>query len=466
MNHSASLNISNRLDRLPFSSIHKKVIFALAIAYFFEFADLNTFSYVSPVLVKQWNLPMNVIATINSCAFFGMFLGATLGGRLGDKAGRKKSIIISLIFLSLFSFLNAFSWGVWSCAIFRFITGMATSSLLVNANTYIIEFFPKATRGKYQGLAIAIGIMGIPITGWVSSYLIPMSDWGWRLVFVWGGLGIFALLLINRLFELPRWYEVNGQREKAKEVIETIERLVIQEKGGLNDAEPERAVEFPGKGNRMSDIFKGIYLNRTIILIAVWIFQTIAFYGFGSWVPTLLVQQGIDLKDSLLYSTLITLGAPLGALLGSAVSDRFERKTNIAIACFFIAASVLLFGFTLNPVMIVVFGFLINLIERTFSSNLYTYTSEVYGTEVRSFGQGLTYGIGRFSNVLGPFCISFIYSGYGYMNVFIFIAAVWIASGVAITFGPRTSKRSLEEINNSYQEDISAGSVQTETSSI
>jgi MFS transporter, putative metabolite:H+ symporter len=464
LNKSMGLNISNRLDRLPFSSIHKRVIFALAIAYFFEFADLNAFSYVSPVLIKQWHLPLNVIATINSSAFFGMFLGATMGGRLGDRVGRKKSIIISLVLLSLFSLMNALSWDVSSCAMFRFITGMATSSLLVNANTYIIEFFPKGVRGKYQGLAIAIGILGIPITGWVSRYLIPFGDWGWRLVFVWGAFGIFSLFLINKLFEIPRWYEINGQSEKAKEIMQKIESIIIKEKGPLLQPEPERVVEEAKKG-KIADIFKGIYLKRTLILISVWIFQTIAFYGFGSWVPTLLVKQGIDLKDSLVYSTLITLGAPLGALLGSAVSDRFERKTNIIFSCFFIAVSVLLFGVTLNPLLIVIFGFLINLIERTFSSNLYTYTSEVYGTEVRSFGQGMTYGIGRFSNVLGPFCISFIYSGYGYLNVFIFIAVCWIATGIAIYFGPRTSKRSLEEINSTSQNEIIANNVQSKTTS-
>ncbi|WP_420491424.1 hypothetical protein [Neobacillus drentensis] len=59
----------------------------------------------------------------------------------------------------------------------------------------------------------------------------------------------------------------------------------------------------------------------------------------------------------------------------------------------------------------------------------------------------MTYGIGRFSNVLRPFIISFVYTGFRYLNVFILISLVWIVSGLAIFFGPRTSKRSLEEIN-------------------
>ena len=163
-----------------------------------------------------------------------------------------------------------------------------------------------------------------------------------------GSVGIFALFGIVKLFEIPRWYEMKGQVSKAKATIEQIEKIIASEKGPLAKPDPEVSVARVTTGN-MSDVFKGIYRKRTTILIAVWIFQTIAFYGFGSWVPTLLVNQGIDISRTLLYSTLITLGAPLGAFTGAMISDRFERKTNIIAACFFLAIAVFLFGATLNP---------------------------------------------------------------------------------------------------------------------
>ncbi|WCR29994.1 MFS transporter [Paenibacillus thiaminolyticus] len=160
------------------------------------------------------------------------------------------------------------------------------------------------------------------------------------------------------------------------------------------------------KGYR--ELFKGKYRHRTLILAMAWIFQTLGFYGFGSWVPTLLVQNGIMLDKSLLYSTLITIGAPLGALLGAMISDRFERKWNLVASSLFIAISVFFYSMTVNPLFLIAFGFLVNLIERTSSSNLYTYTSEMYPTSIRGSGYGLTYGLGRFSNVLGPMLISLL----------------------------------------------------------
>jgi putative MFS transporter len=62
------------------------------------------------------------------------------------------------------------------------------------------------------------------------------------------------------------------------------------------------------------------------MLIAFDVFQTVGFYGFANWVPSLLIQQGINVTSSLLYTTVIGLAAPLGPLLGYMVADRFERK--------------------------------------------------------------------------------------------------------------------------------------------
>jgi MFS transporter, putative metabolite:H+ symporter len=454
-------NIANRMDRLPISSVHRRVLIALAIAYFFEYGDLNTFTFAAPAMMKSWHLTVKDIAFINSSAFLGMFLGASFGGLVADKIGRKKAIILSIVSLSIFSLLNAFAWSLTSFNIIRFITGAATSALLVNANTYLIEFFPSKVRGKYQGLAIAIGITGIPITGWVSHYFVQFGSWSWRLIFIWGSLGIFSLFLYRRIFESPRWYESRGELDKAESIMQKIESRVRDEKGALPEPASYVAPIVQRKA-KFAEIFKGPYLNRTIILTVAWVLQTLALYGFGSWVPTLLVKQGFKLDQSLIYTSLITLGAPLGSLLGSVVADRFERKINLVVTSLFIAVAAFLYGATLLPEFIVVFGILINMIERTYAANLYAYTSELYPTETRAIGQGFTYGVGRFSNMFGPLIISFLYTGYGYMSVFIFIALCWIGSAIALGLGPRTSKRSLEELN-SFGTTMNANSSESAT---
>lgn len=61
------------------------------------------------------------------------------------------------------------------------------------------------------------------------------------------------------------------------------------------------------------------------------IFQTVSFYGFLNWVPTLLIKQGITITNSLFHTTLIALTAPVGPLLGLLIADRFEGKHVLVV---------------------------------------------------------------------------------------------------------------------------------------
>lgn len=99
---------------------------------------------------------------------------------------------------------------------------------------------------------------------------------------------------------------------------------------------------------------------------------------------------------------------------------------------------------TFIPIMIIVFGFIVNITERVFTSNLYAYTSEPYPTEYRSSGSGLAYGLGRFSNIFGSLLVGFIAVQLGYISVFLFIGGCWLAcSLLLIFFGPNTNAKQI-----------------------
>ena len=68
------------------------------------------------------------------------------------------------------------------------------------------------------------------------------------------------------------------------------------------------------------------YLVPTLLLCVLWVTQTIGFFGYSSWAPTLLAQEGLSVEKSIFYVALTTVGAPLGCFLAALVTDRFERK--------------------------------------------------------------------------------------------------------------------------------------------
>lgn len=440
--------ISARLDRLPITPAHRAAFLALAFAYFFELGDLNTFAYAALGIMHTWDISVDTVATITSASFAGMCIGAMTGGSLANRLGRKPAFIISTAFYSIFSLLNAFAWNVPSLAVLRFVTGIGLSSMTVIANTYIGEFFPARLRGHYMGLIMTIGLLGIPATAWVARFVVPAAPWGWRLVFVWGSLGVLALFFASRMVESPRWLSIRGRVDEADDVVRRLEDDASRM--GRLPAVESRPDEPPRERRGYVAALREPHLRRTLFLSAVSILSTLGFYGFMAWVPTLLYQHGFSVTRSLTYTSVIALCNPIGALVAALVMERIDRKWFNAAVSLWVATCVLLYGLAHTPGTIMLLGALVVIGLQGSATGLYIYTSESFATEIRSLGIGLTYGVGRMTNIAGPFIIAAIYSGLGYAAVFLSVAGAYLLLMLLFAvLGPRTTGRSLESVSPS-----------------
>jgi MFS transporter, putative metabolite:H+ symporter len=374
-----------------------------------------------------------------------MFFGAAGGGRMADAFGRRRMLPISVAWFSVFSLSNAAAWNIPSLVTARLLTGCGLGAMTVIAITYLSETMPSERRGRMQSAVLATGLLGIPVMAFLARGVVPLGENAWRIVFAFGSLGIVALMLIRRLPESPRWLLEHRGAGDAERTLEAIEAEVEAETGTL----PEPAPAAAGREvqRRIGDLFQGPLRKRTTMLLIVWILQTLGFYGFVSWVPTLLADHGFSLKESLGFAALTTLGAVPGALLAWPLSDRFQRKLPIiGVACI-VAVCGLFYGLTFDAVAIVIFGFLVSFFIQTFAALLYAYTPELYPTSLRNTGSGLCYGVGRLSNIAGPFIVSGIYGGAGYVWVFAYIAACWALVAVTVAvLGPRSGGAVLEDL--------------------
>jgi len=432
-----------RLDRLPVSSFHREMVRLLAYIFFFELGDLNSFAFAAPGVRQAWGLQIDTISFITSASFVGMFIGATTGGWFSDRVGRKRALMLTTIWYSGFSFLNAFAWDVPSLFATRLLTGVGLSSMTVVAMTYISEMFPARIRGSYQAWILTIGLCGIPVTAYVARFIIPLGAWGWRAVFIWGSLAFLFPFLARRLEESPRWYENQGRQADADAAMDRIEARVRRETGELPPLSAVAPTVVRPGGFR--ELVASGSLGRLILLMNVWMFQTLGIYGFLSWVTTLLVEHGFSVVRSLEQSSAMSIGAVPGAWIASKLSDRWERKSLIGIVAVAIALCGLSYGLSFRTLTIVIFGFLVAMGQQVFAALLYAYTPECFPTAVRNTGTGFSYGMGRLANgLVGPFIVAFLFKWYGYTTVFAYIATCWAVVAVLITtFGPKTRGRAL-----------------------
>jgi putative MFS transporter len=419
------------------------MIALLSYIFFFELGDLNSFAFAAPGVRQAWHLSIDTISFITSASFVGMFIGATTGGWFSDRVGRKRALMVTTIWYSGFSLLNAFAWDVNSLFATRLLTGVGLSSMTVVAMTYISEMFPAKLRGRYQALILTIGLCGIPVTAYVARFIIPMASWGWRAVFVWGSLAMAFPFLARRLEESPRWFEHKGRQKDAEAAMARIEALVMAEHGHL--PEVESAPLAPPRSGGFREIVASGSLGRLLLLMSVWMCQTLGIYGFLSWVPTLLVEHGFSVVRSLEQSSAMSIGAVPGAWIASKLSDRWERKNLIGIVAVAIAVCGLSYGLSFQTTTIVIFGFLVAMGQQVFAALLYAYTPECFPTQVRNTGTGLSYGVGRLANgLVGPFIVAFLFKRFGYTPVFAYIAVCWALVAILVTtFGPKTRGRAL-----------------------
>jgi putative MFS transporter len=195
------------------------------------------------------------------------------------------------------------------------------------------------------------------------------------------------------------------------------------------------------------EIWQGLYLGRTVMMIAYNLLQTIGYYGFATWVPTLLLSKGITVTKSLEYTFIIAIANPIGPLLGMAFADRLERKWQIAWTAIAIAVFGLIFSQQTSAVGIVVAGILVTLANNWQSFSFHAYQAELYPTRIRAQAVGFVYSWSRFSSIFTGFIIAALLASYGVTGVFVFIAAAMVLICAIVGLcGPKTSGLRLEAI--------------------
>jgi len=102
---------------------------------------------------------------------------------------------------------------------------------------------------------------------------------------------IFVWFIRRALPESPRWLAQNGRLAEADQVMSKLELIVEREYGRPLPA-PD-APELVTTGHAFRDVWVKPYGKRATMMIVFNIFQTVGFYGFAKWVPTLLIKQGI-----------------------------------------------------------------------------------------------------------------------------------------------------------------------------
>jgi MFS transporter, putative metabolite:H+ symporter len=454
--------IRARLDRLPTTRSIWKLVLLLSLGGCFEFYDLFLMTYIGPGLIRSGLFVgasvsffgTTGLASFVAATFAGLFIGTLVFGFAADRFGRRAIFTYSLLWYTAASIVMACQVTTHGILVWRLIAGIGIGVELVTIDTYIAELMPKEIRGRAFAVNQVVQFAAIPIVALVAWLLVPLRPLGidgWRWVVLLGSMSAIFVWLIRRgIPESPRWLIARGRLHEAETVVARMEASVAAELGReLPPVSCEAAAATPASARvKFVHIFRPPYLGRVLMLTVFQLAQTIGYYGFSSWVPTLLIAAGIRTTASLEYSFVIAIFAPVGPLLMRGMADRFERKWQIVWSALWVGAFGLLFARRHDPAWLIALGVLLTCANNAMSVAFHAYQTELFPTSVRAQAVGFVYSWSRFSAIFTSLMIGFFLQHFGVRGVFEFIAAAMLTVVLVIgIFGPRTRRLALESIS-------------------
>lgn len=470
-----STQIPARLDRLPWSAFHWRVVTALGITWILDGLEVTFKGAVSGVLQLPETMGFSAgqIGMLASGYLAGAVLGALVFGRLTDRYGRKKLFFITLSVYLLGVALSAFSWDFTSFLVFRFITGCGIGGEYAAINSAVDELIPAHYRGR-AGLMINGSFwIGAALGSGATVVLLDPAmfapDLGWRLGFGIGAtLGLLILFLRRLIPESPRWLLTHGREAEAEQIVAAVERETAQSTGRalVEPAGPPlrlRTRAFFSLGE-VARVMLTRYPKRSALCLVLMMSQAFLYNAiFFTYALVLTRFYAVPASDTGLYLLPFAIGNFLGPLLLGGWFDTLGRRPMIALTY---ATSAMLLAFTgflfvndfLSAAGQTALWCAIFFFASAAASSAYLTASEVFPLEIRGLAIAIFFAVGTGTGgVLAPWLFATLIGTGSRVAVFYGYLAgaglMLVAVAAVLAFGVRAERKALEEISRPLSAD-------------
>ncbi len=451
----APRTISQRLDALPFTRKHGKILTGSGIGWALDAMDVGLISFILAALTQHWGITKGEGGLIASVGFAGMAIGATLGGLLADRIGRRQVFALTLLVYGLATGASALVGGIAVLLVLRFFVGLGLGAELPVASTYVSEFAPARIRGRLIVILEAFWAVGWTASAIIGYFVVPASEDGWRWAFAIGAIpALYALAVRWGLPESPRWLASRGRAAEAEQVVASFEAQLesrVAGAGSATTADPAapRAAEPASAepnvadlaapqpalarraGGRVAALWSTEFRKRTVSIWLVWFCVNFAYYGAFIWIPSILVDAGFSLVRSFGFTLIITLAQLPGYAVAAWLIERWGRRLTLSIFLIGSAGSAIVFGTVHTEAAIVASGMALSFFNLGAWGALYAVTPEIYPTSLRATGAGWAAGVGRIASIIAPLLVPILLVAGGAGLTFTVFAIFFIVAAAA-----------------------------------
>ncbi|HXS40260.1 MAG TPA: MFS transporter [Stellaceae bacterium] len=434
-----------RLERLPFSPWHKRLIAVAFFGVMFDAADFAMFGAALPPIAREFGLGPAEAGFLATTGLFGAFLGALFWGTISDYIGRRTAFQATVGIFAAFTGLAAGAWNMASLIGARFLANFGLGGEVPVACTLIAEYMPSRIRGATTGNMLVAFPVGLVVAAGLSLAIIP--HFGWRWLFVVGVVPALLLFFVRRnVPESVRYLISKGRQVEAERTVAAIEERVTGKAAAPVRAAAAPIAAAPAQGVTVLQLLAPGRARRTILLWIVSFCFLWSSNGILFMLPTILTQRGLPLSDAILLQLVQAGAAIFGYSACSFLIDRYGRRPVLFLYYFIGAGFHLWFALASGAWMFVAIA-CVGWVNPGVYGPTTIYAGELYPTEMRATAVGWVFGIGRIGSFLAPTIVGFMLAyGLGAYVLDTFALTFFIAALALIAIGIETKGRTLEEI--------------------
>jgi MFS transporter, PHS family, inorganic phosphate transporter len=457
-------NAFQALDDAKISKFQIKTMFVSGMGFFTDAYDLFVIGIVVSLLKTQWDLSTSQVSWLNSATLLASAFGAIIFGRVADMLGRKRIYGYEVLILAAGAIASAFSPNYTFLLVCRIVLGIGIGGDYPVSATIMSEYSGKQSRGRMVGLVFAMQGAGLVVGPLVASILLAsgISDnLTWRILLGLGAIpGLAVFYLRRQIHETPRFALAGGATEEAQAAIADATGT-----GSGKVAPGESAARTP---HGVAEGFMELLRNRRLLIWLIgaagaWMLLDFCYYGNTISQPEIIKladSHASELTTILLQLAIVSVFAVPGYIVAILLLDKVGRRSIQILGFAMMALMFLIIGLVpavtknLAPFLIL-YG--ISYFFTEFGPNMTTfiYPAELFPTEVRTTGHGISAGAGKLGAFIGAFLFPDLLASHLGLRGAMVIAGVVAAVGLILTITtlPETRGKSLEELEeHAYEE--------------
>jgi MFS family permease len=412
--------IPARIDRLPWSRFHTRLVTALGVAWVLDGLEITIASNVGPDLTLKSSLGLSASSAADIATWYliGEVIGALFFGQLSDKLGRRNLFMVTLGIYLIGSGLTAATpagghWFVYLYAT-RVIAGTGIGGEYAAINSAIDEMIPARYRGRVDlavnGTYWGGAVLGTIATLFLFNTLAPGTSW--RVAYVVGPVLALVIIYVRRnLPESPRWQIMHGRERAAEASIAEIEQDVGATKGQLPPVSEDAAIEIvPAKRIGYLALLRVLfahYPRRSVLGASLMVTQSFLYNAiFFTYGLVLEFFFHVSPKHTGYYFLAFAVGNLAGPLTIGRLFDTIGRRKMISgtylLAGILLVVSAQLFkAGALNATTQTLCWVVIFFFASAGASAGYLTVSEVFPLEVRAKAIAVFFAIAQCFGFLG-----------------------------------------------------------------